>query len=77
MTIAEIIGEDEYYYPGEIAEAIFKAASDDDPEEYTKEIEEMTDALYQLKAIAENKYNSEYYRTLYKYLYKLASVTEF
>lgn len=77
MTIAEIIGEDEYYYPGEIAEAIFKAASDDDPEEHTKEIEEMTDALYRLKAIAENKYNSEYYRTLYKYLYKLASVTEF
>lgn len=77
MTIAEIIGEDEYYYPGEIAEAIFKAASDDDPEEHAKEIEEMTDALYQLKAIAENKYNSEYYRTLYKYLYKLASVTEF
>ena len=77
MTIAEIIGEDEYYYPGEIAEAIFKAASDDDPEEHTKEIEEMTDALYQLKAIAENKYNSEYYRTLYKYLYKLASVIEF
>ena len=77
MTIAEIIGEDEYYYPGEIAEAIFKAASDDDPEEHTKEIEEMTDALYQLKAISENKYNSEYYRTLYKYLYKLASVTEF
>ena len=77
MTIAEIIGADEYYYPGEIAEAIFKAASDDDPVEHTKEIEEMTDALYQLKAIAENKYNSEYYRTLYKYLYKLASVTEF
>ena len=65
MTIAEIIGEDEYYYPGEIAEAIFKAASDDDPEEHTKEIEEMTDALYQLKAIAENKYITERYTNIF------------
>ena len=35
-------------------------------------IGELTNALYQLKAIAQNKYNSDYYRILYNTLLIIA-----
>ncbi len=56
------------YYPQEIAETLCKLA---DGEADGKPVEECTEALYQLKAIAENPYNSDYYRTLYKVLERL------
>lgn len=51
--------------PEEIAKKICELAFDD-PEEKT--IEECTEALCQLKAIAENPYNSDYYRVFYRVL---------
>lgn len=50
-------------YPEEIARKLCELAFDDPKE---KTIEECTEALYQLKAIAENPYNSDCYRTLYR-----------
>lgn len=74
MTIAEIIGEHEYYYPDEIAEAIVKNATDEHVP--GRDFDSLVNAIYKLKASAENPYNHDE-QILYKFLYKLASVTEF
>ncbi len=58
------------YYPDDIAQALCKIV--DVTSE--AEINDCTEALYQLKAIAQNKYNSDYYRTLYAVLSKLMEV---
>ena len=72
-----IKGEENYgseYYPGEIAEALCDLCKREelgykpDGQAY----EDCIEALYQLKAICENDYNSEFYRTLYKVLAKAA-----
>lgn len=72
-----IKGEEYYgseYYPGEIAEAlcdlckIMELGYKPDEQDY----EDCKEALYQLMAICENDYNSEYYRTFYKVLAKAA-----
>lgn len=73
MSIAEIIGENEYYYPEDIAEAIIKNSTDEDV--ITREREALENAIYRLRTEAENPYNYNE-RILYKFLYKLASVTE-
>ena len=49
-------------YPDEISEALCKLANTVGKEDDCKE------ALYHLKAIAENKYNNDYFRTLYRVL---------
>lgn len=59
------------YYPDEIAECICKLAYVDDPNgEIQKSCE---DAIYHMKNIAENPFNSEFFRTFYNIL---VAVTE-
>lgn len=53
------------YCPDEIANTLCKIAFDHPDKDVAKQCE---DALYQLKAITENPYNSDFYRTLYKVL---------
>ena len=60
------------YLPMEIAEALAKLANVTDKET----IEDATGALYDIKAICENRYNSEYWRTFWKVLEALTSCTE-
>lgn len=55
-------------YPEQIAEKLQKLTHQD---ESTRE--DMSEALYNLLAICENKYNDEKYRTLYKTLSVLAN----
>lgn len=52
-------------YPDEIAQTLCNLASENPDEQTVNDCEE---AIYQLAAIAENPYNSDYYRTLYKVL---------
>lgn len=56
------------YYPDEIAEALASVANENSAET----IQGATEALYQLKAICENKYNSDCWRTFYRLLEKAA-----
>lgn len=58
------------YFPGDIIAAIVKLTGETDPEI----IDNCDTALYQLKAICENRYNSEFYRDFYKQLEKLTEV---
>lgn len=55
------------YYPGDIADAFCELLKIDNST--TKE--QLEDALYQLKAIVENPYNSQFYTTLYMVLESL------
>lgn len=52
---------------------LVKDTSVDYPEDIESDLQE---ALYQLKAIAENKYNCDYWRTLYKALSAIADIPE-
>lgn len=52
------------YYPGEIAAALCGYIGETD----TAVIDRIDSALYQLKAICENPYNSDYYADLYRAL---------
>ena len=58
------------YFPQEIAAALIDIAHvDDEPTEGNKTMYENTiSALYDLKAICENRYNADYYRDFYKLL---------
>lgn len=50
----------------EIASRLYDHAADRDNTDYenkNKDIEDIENALYQIKAIAQNPYNSDYYRT--------------
>lgn len=62
-------------YPQEIAEALYEQAKDMDYMDYEDEKEEvlsdLENALYDLKAICENKYNKKCYRTLYRILERI------
>jgi len=51
-------------HPMDIAYSLHKITHEDE--------KQLTEALYQLKAIAENKYNSEYWLVLYKALSDIA-----
>ena len=59
-------------FPVEIANKLYELAKDMDFWDYEEEKEEilndLENALYYLKAICENKKNSDYFRTLYKIL---------
>lgn len=55
-------------YPDEIAEALASVANENSAEA----IQGATEALYQLKAICENQYNSDCWRDLYRLLEKAA-----
>lgn len=62
-------------YPQEIAERLYELAKDMDYMDYEEEKEQilanLEDALYDLLAIAQNEYNKESYRTLYRILERL------
>lgn len=60
-----------YYEPGEIAERLCSLGYSEWSQNMQSECEE---ALYQLKAIAENEYNSDYWRTLWNTLQRLCEV---
>lgn len=56
---------DKNYYPDDITTALINCGSN----QYTPEqVKQIVDALYQLQAIAENPYNSDYYRVFYRLL---------
>lgn len=61
-------------YPGEIADAMIEKSKDMDFLDYEESVEEekeaLENALYQLKAICENQYNNDYYRTFFNALVK-------
>lgn len=60
------------YSPKEIAEKIYELNSDMDLNDYKDikeiEIQQLESAIYDIKTMAENKYNKDYWRTLYKAL---------
>ena len=60
------------YFPDEIATALCEYANITDKETYDNCI----GALYNLKAICENRYNAEYFRDMYKKIKKFVEVRE-
>lgn len=61
------------YYPDEIAEKLCYLANEGKD---GKIYDECTEALYQLLATAQNPYNADYYRTLYKVLEEVAGMED-
>jgi hypothetical protein len=68
------------YYPDDIASVLYKLSSDIDIQDYSEnkehEIRDLQECLYQLLAIAQNKYNSEFYRTFWNCLERITSIYE-
>lgn len=60
------------YFPADIVNALASVASETDPEI----LENATGAIYDLKAICENPYNSDYYKDLYRLLEKVTDKIE-
>lgn len=57
------------YCPDDIANVLCKLSVKDDVERLTEDtVRDVTDAIYYLKACAENEYNAEMFRTLCKVL---------
>ena len=61
------------YYPEELAVTLCKIAYDKPDKDL---ITACTEALYELKAMAENPYNSDYFRTFYRLLERIVNVSE-
>lgn len=57
--------ENAYYSVEDIAEQLIELSNLDMPEDLK---EELKAALYYLRAVAENKYNNDYFRVLYNVL---------
>jgi hypothetical protein len=59
-------------YPEEIAKTLYDLSADMDAQDYEEqkeeELKDLTNALYDLKAICENEHNQNYWRTLWKAL---------
>lgn len=62
--------ESSYYGNEDITEKLLNIAEIKDEEIK----EELTEAIYQLKAMAENPYNSDYWRILYNVLLKITEM---
>ena len=66
------------YSPDGMAENLYNLCCDMDKSDYddTKDkiISDITDAIYNIKAIAQNQYNSDYWRTFYSCLQSIANV---
>lgn len=60
------------YFPGDIAAALCEYIGETDP----AIIDNIDTVLYQLKAICENRYNSEFYRDFYKTLERFTAIQE-
>jgi hypothetical protein len=71
-----IPGRSEEYYPSEIANRLcsFTDCSCDEGSRIEYELKE---AVYQLKAMAENKYNSDYWRVLWNALQNMTERLEY
>lgn len=69
-------GSSNNYYPSEIANRLcnFSECSVDEGIRIESELQ---DAIYQLKAIAENPYNSDYWRVLWNALQNMTEAREF
>ena len=64
-----------YYYDSkEVATVLCELASKKDTEKDTETIKDVEEALYQLKAISENEYNADYYRTFWDVLQKITEI---
>lgn len=65
-------------FPDEIADKMIENSADMDFLDYAETIEsereDIINALYQLKAICENPYNKDYYRTFYNALVKALNI---
>lgn len=65
-------------YPQEIAEALYCKVVDmdysDHVESINEEISQLTEAIYDIMVIAQNEYNRDYWRTLYRALEKLVDM---
>ena len=59
------------YYPSDISAALAEIAGVED----ASTIENVTGALYDLKAICENRYNSDYWRDFWRVLESVCSAT--
>lgn len=66
--------EASYYDCSDIAEKLIELSNLDDD---GKLGEELLNALYQIKAMAQNPYNSDYYRVLYNVLLAITSLETF
>ena len=68
----EILNEKD---PQEIADRLYELAKDIDFSDYEEQEEEtkagLINCIYDLKAIAQNKYNSDYYRIFYNILQRI------
>lgn len=51
------------YYPWDVAAALVELSGGNN-----KTVDELTNALYHIKALCENEYNSDYWRVFYKTL---------
>ena len=51
------------YYPWDVAAALVELGGGNN-----KTVDELTNALYHIKALCENEYNSDYWRVFYKTL---------
>jgi len=60
-------------YPGEIAQILCKVSMENPGEKIIKECEE---AIYHLMATAQNPYNSDHFRVLYRVLENLVNTYE-
>ena len=56
------------YYPQEIASALLRSSMDLTDEEFYELRNHLENALYDVMAIAENKYNHDYWRVLWNVL---------
>ena len=56
-------------YPDDIAKTLAMFAGEDENAEV---VDDLTNAIYNLKAYTENNYNSDYWRTLYDVLLVIA-----
>ena len=66
--------EASYYDCSDIAEKLIELSNLDDD---GKLGEELLNALYQIKAMAQNPYNADYYRVLYNVLLAITSLESF
>ena len=66
-----------YYNPEDIAEKMIQLSNLESNQEIEGLQAELENALYQIKAIAQNEYNADYYRVFYNTLLVIAGMEYF
>lgn len=69
--------ENSYYNPEDIAEKMIQLSNLESNQEIEGLQAELENALYQIKAIAQNEYNADYYRVFYNTLLVIAGMEYF